>query len=219
MTVQGYAAKDGSKLANASSITVRRRPTAICGVFRALNPSLLPFARWRDLSRTCVSFLRRVCLLRHVVVVPTKRLLRLPRGSMPVDYRRHDPRQQVIVTISGDVTINQVVRTILQQAVQGTWAYARVWDERASTWSPSTSDLQKIATLNRQLRELHGPRGPVAFVVHVQGEAVRQTFGYRYARALRALDVRTEVFASFSEANAWLLAEQARNRSSPFSAA
>jgi hypothetical protein len=120
---------------------------------------------------------------------------------MPLHYTRDDRKRRIVVTSVGPVTLADALAIIDRQAAEGAWSYGVLYDTRASADAPSAADLNQLVLRVGALTVKHGPRGRVALVA---SDPSLSKMGRRYAKLgdLTALDVR--LFATLSEAEAWL---------------
>jgi hypothetical protein len=120
---------------------------------------------------------------------------------MPIHYERDDRKRRIVITSAGPVTAADALAIIDRQAAEGAWTYSVLYDTRAGLDLPTPADLHQLLLRVGVLTTKHGPRGPVAFVVH---DPALATIASRYARMgdLTALDVR--LFTTVSDAEQWL---------------
>ena len=71
---------------------------------------------------------------------------------MPVNYARDDVRRLITVSMQGPFETRNLVDTVDRQIAEGTWAYARVYDERGVTVAtrPRRSDGSPSAGTGRR---------------------------------------------------------------------
>ncbi len=120
---------------------------------------------------------------------------------MPLEYTRDDSKRRITVISTGAVTLSEALAVIERQAAEGTWSYGVLYDTRSSVHAPTPTDVHQMLLRVGALTARHGPRGPVAFVVH---DPALTRMGHRYARLgdLTALHVR--LFAAIADAERWL---------------
>ena len=81
---------------------------------------------------------------------------------MPVKYERDDVRLLITVSMEGPFDTPSLVRTLDRQLAEGTWRYARLYDQRGVTLAPTSQQIRALLEAVRQRLREHGPRGPVA---------------------------------------------------------
>src|SRR5204863_4521364 len=85
---------------------------------------------------------------------------------MPIHYERDDRKRRIVITSAGPVTAADALAIIDRQAAEGAWTYSVLYDTRAGLDLPTPADLHQLLLRVGVLTTKHGPRGPVAFVVH-----------------------------------------------------
>jgi hypothetical protein len=120
---------------------------------------------------------------------------------MPLEYHRDDNKRRITVISTGVVTLPEALAVIERQAAEGVWSYGVLYDTRRSVHAPTPAEVHQLLLRVGALTARHGPRGPVAFVVH---DPALTKMGRRYARLgdLTALHVR--LFANVEDAERWL---------------
>ena len=63
---------------------------------------------------------------------------------MPVNYARDDVRRLVTVSMQGPFDTRSLVDTLDRQIAEGTWAYARLYDERGVTVAPTSQQIRAL---------------------------------------------------------------------------
>ena len=119
-----------------------------------------------------------------------------------ITYERDDLRRRITVTIVGTFDVADVVATLDRQASEGTWHYARVYDERHVSGAPSSEQIVALLGQVRERIRMHGPRGPVAVVTDHSA-----VYGMvRMYMTLGDNDGTVRVFRSMDDAERWLTA-------------
>jgi hypothetical protein len=120
---------------------------------------------------------------------------------MPIQYDRDDDAERVVITTSGEVTLDEVLAVLDRQAGDGAWSYGVLYDARAGTNEPPLEDVRRLVLHVGRLTTERGPRGPVAFVT-TNPRMKKLGRAYGDLGELTALDV--QVFATVEEAEQWL---------------
>ena len=121
---------------------------------------------------------------------------------MAIFYERDDDRRLVTVTVDGPFDLNGILETLDRQAAEGTWQYARLYDDRHVSVPPTSEQTRSLLeAVRRRIRE-HGPRGPVAVVTD-------QPANYGMVRMYMTLADEEQFVAVFrdpGDAGRWLAA-------------
>jgi hypothetical protein len=129
--------------------------------------------------------------------------------DMPVIYERDDLRRQIRVTLSGHVTVEDLLAIVDRQAAEGTWPYALWYDaRRIRKAAPGHADeVRRVLHHVVATSATHGARGPVAIVTD-------QPADYEMVRAYSQLGatarITVEVFRDPGDAERWLEAAVSR---------
>ena len=120
---------------------------------------------------------------------------------MPLQYRRDQPKRRFIVTLMGDVTIDDLASFVASQITMGLWPSSVLYDATAP--GVTLQPLQTVPVdLWRELRAEHGARGPVAFVV---ADEQQRAIAAGYVNAVVAAGLFTAaLFTDVAEAERWL---------------
>jgi hypothetical protein len=81
-----------------------------------------------------------------------------------VMYARDDVARRITVTTSGPLTLADVLANIDRQILDGTWAYAMLYDTGDAGDLPTPADIDRIIAVVRAAAKRLGRRGPVAIV-------------------------------------------------------
>ena len=121
---------------------------------------------------------------------------------MAIFYARDDDRRLITVMADGPFDVDGILGTLDRQATEGTWQYARLYDDRRVTVPPTSEQTRSLLdAVRRRIRE-HGPRGPVAIVTD-------QPANYGMVRMYMTLADEEQfvaVFRESSDAERWLAA-------------
>jgi hypothetical protein len=119
---------------------------------------------------------------------------------MPVNYARDDVRRLITVSMHGPFDTRSLVDTLDRQVAEGTWAYARLYDERGVTVAPTSQQIRALLDAVRQRLRDHGPRGAVAVVTDQPAH-----FGMvRMYMTLAEEEPAVSVFRDPADAHRWL---------------
>jgi hypothetical protein len=91
-------------------------------------------------------------------------------------YDRNEARRRITVTIVRPMRLEDLTAVIERQAVEGTWRYAMLYDERAVTAPLSVDATRRLVTRVAQLTLVHTSPGPVAIE---EGSTCIRHFGER----------------------------------------
>jgi hypothetical protein len=117
-----------------------------------------------------------------------------------IAYACDDERRRVRVTITGFVTLPELIAIVDRQAAEGTWTYGILYDLQSLAEPPSLDDTQALLAHVRQLASEHGRRGPVAFVAR-SADAVGTALMYAHRAGN---DLQLETFWDTEDAERWL---------------
>jgi hypothetical protein len=120
-------------------------------------------------------------------------------GTM-VTYARDDERRRIRVSLSGYVTLPELIAIVDRQASEGTWMYGILYDTQSMDEPPPLDDMQAVLAHVRQLADEHGPRGPVAIVAR-SADTVASALMYAHRAGD---DLKLEVFWDTEDAELWL---------------
>jgi hypothetical protein len=121
---------------------------------------------------------------------------------MSISYARDDSRRLVTVTFDGPFSLRETVATLDRQAAEGTWPYARLYDQRRLDPPPSSHEIRVVLEAVRARIREHGPRGPVAILTD-------QAVVYGTVRQYMLLaddEPSVALFRDAEEAERWLAA-------------
>ena len=120
---------------------------------------------------------------------------------MPVAYLPDETRQRVIITLTGEVPVDQLIAMLSVQISDGTWTWSVLYDGTNRIGALSSADIHRLAGAVNELANRHGPRGPVAIVRPTDA-------GFGTARMFSMLSrrhaVAVEVFRDLGLAESWL---------------
>jgi hypothetical protein len=128
---------------------------------------------------------------------------------MPLHYVFDNQKQRFIVRLTGEVTVDELASFVATQITIGSWRLSVLYDATAP--GVSLGPLEAVPVdLWRELRDEHGARGHVAFVV---ADDHQRAIADRYANAVVAAGLFTAaVFSEVGPAEQWLDAtDAARN--------
>ena len=120
---------------------------------------------------------------------------------MPIHYERDAGRRRIVATSVGPVTLNDALAVMDRQAAEGGWSYGVLYDMRESDYVPTAADVHMMVKHVGMLTTRHGPRGPVALVVH---DAALHAMARRYANLGKLTALDACVFTTLDEAESWL---------------
>jgi hypothetical protein len=116
-----------------------------------------------------------------------------------VTYDRDTAQRRIIITLAGAFELAAMLALVDRLAADGAWSYGLLYDARALTSAPTTSELQTIVD-RVQVMAARRPRGPVAVVTP---DASVSELAQLYASRL-AGTVNIAVFRTLDEGRAWL---------------
>ena len=120
---------------------------------------------------------------------------------MPVAYLPDETRQRVIITLTGEVPVDQLIAMLSVQIRDGTWTWSALYDGTKRMGAFASAEIHRLAEAANELANRHGPRGPVAIVRPTDA-------GYGTARMFSMLSLRhavaVEVFRDLASAESWL---------------
>ena len=120
---------------------------------------------------------------------------------MALAYLPDEERHRVIITLSDDVRVDQLIALLDHQIHDGTWDWPVIYDGSRRAQALSTPDIHMLADAACRRAEVQGRRGPVAIVRGTElGFGVARMFGMLSADHTVAL----KVFRDRAEADAWL---------------
>jgi hypothetical protein len=119
---------------------------------------------------------------------------------MPITYVRDDARRLITVAVDGPLVLAEVLATIDRQAAEGTWHYARLYDDRRLRPVPTSAEVRTLLDgVRGRIRE-HGSRGPVAILTDQPA-----VFGMvRMYMSLAGDEPAMSVFRDIGDAERWL---------------
>ena len=118
---------------------------------------------------------------------------------MPISYRRDDVHHRIHLTASPPLTVRDVLDAVYRQAAEATWNYGTVVDLRSAILAAEGAG--DILEHTRELVDVHGVRGPLAYVVW---ESSARAQASAYASDARGLVVAVDVFLNIKDAERWL---------------
>jgi hypothetical protein len=133
------------------------------------------------------------------------------RTRMPTQYEQDDAKRRIRVTVTGTLTIGDLLELLERQLAGGGWRYGLLVDARAPLVPASTGEMQSFASRLTDLVAAHGPRGPVAVVARdprMIGSIQRHAFSAAKIQSI-------EVFWDLEEAQRWLDGRLAQTRETP----
>jgi hypothetical protein len=83
---------------------------------------------------------------------------------MPIHYARDDVRRRIRITLTGPLTLADLIASVERQLAEGNWLDGLLVDARATFPAPPPSDMRLFASHVLKLIATHGPRGPIAVV-------------------------------------------------------
>jgi hypothetical protein len=89
-----------------------------------------------------------------------------PSRQNVVRYERDDARGRITITLSGSVTVEDLLAIVDRQAADQPWHYSLCYDARRIT-KDAASTVKEVRRVLRHVVEtsaIHGARGPVAIV-------------------------------------------------------
>ena len=120
---------------------------------------------------------------------------------MALAYFPDQERHRVVITVSGEVRVDQLVALLDHQVRDGTWDWPVIYDGSRREQLLSTAEVHLFANAARRCAAVHGRRGPVAIVRNTEaGFGVARMFGMLCADHTVAL----KVFRARAEADNWL---------------
>lgn len=121
---------------------------------------------------------------------------------MPLIYTVNHDRRRVSVRGVDPISTDDVIARLNQQAVDGAWGYTALEDLRGVQWVPTSHDLRVYLTHVHTIRDRHGPRGPLAFVI--AGNLALFGMFRMYSILGEQLGLTIGAFHSIEEAERWL---------------
>ena len=85
---------------------------------------------------------------------------------MPYTYRRDDARRRLTITITGPLKIEEILESMDQQAADGRWNHAVLYNALARRGAAKTEGIRALVDHALSLSRAHGTRGPVAVVTN-----------------------------------------------------
>ena len=120
---------------------------------------------------------------------------------MPLAYLPDEKRHRVVITVSGEVRVDQLVALLDHQVRDGTWEWPVIYDATRRDQVLSKAEVHALASAALRCAEAHGRRGPVAIVRDSDvGFGVARMFGLLSADHTVAL----MVFRDRVSAEEWL---------------
>jgi hypothetical protein len=128
---------------------------------------------------------------------------------MPLEYVFYEQRRRFIVTLTGEVTLDQLASFVASQITRGSWRHSVLYDATAPGVTLRPLETMPI-DLWRELTHEYGARGLTVWAVadDVQREIVTR---YVEAAAEAALFV-SAVFSEVGQAQRWLDDQEAAAR-------
>jgi hypothetical protein len=120
---------------------------------------------------------------------------------MPLHFIRDEQKQRFFVTLTGDVTLDELASFVAGQITAGSWHFSVLYDAMAPgvTLKPLESTSVEIW---RELSSQYGARGYVAFAV---GDDRQRAVAVSYASDATATGTFTAaVFSDVGAAEEWL---------------
>ncbi len=112
---------------------------------------------------------------------------------------RDDERRLIVVTMSGAISLADVLTAIEQQQAEHAWAYAVLYDLRAARADLTAADTRRLALRVEQLRAAE--RGPVAVVT---SDDALYGMSRMYAMLTERAGLQISVFRDRAKAERWL---------------
>ena len=119
---------------------------------------------------------------------------------MPISHVVNHDAQQVLITASGVLRLEELVVQLIAIADDGAFGYGRRFDARAVTTMPSSEETRRLVALVARLRAEHG-HGRTAFLTTAD---VAFGMGRMYAALAAETDPGFMVFRSLEAADDWL---------------
>ena len=118
---------------------------------------------------------------------------------LQVQYERDDARRCVTVRFRGGYEASEILALLERHRIEDDWSYARLYDVRDLTGTPTVQELRMFMKLDAQ----HRPHGPEAILTN---NSILYALACTYA-ALGQSALRIEVFRDTDEAAGWLMAQ------------
>jgi hypothetical protein len=131
---------------------------------------------------------------------------------MPFQYVRDDARRRITLTLTGFLSVDELLATATRQLADRAWHYGLLVDARATFVALENTAMSLFASGLRELVAAHGPRGPIAIVT--------QKSGAISARMYHFFGMKTETFEVFwdlNDAQQWLHERVAQGGQTPAS--
>jgi hypothetical protein len=119
---------------------------------------------------------------------------------MPIHYARDDVRRRIRITLTGPLTLADLIASVERQLAEGNWLDGLLVDARATFPAPPPSDMRLFASHVLKLIATHGPRGPIAVVAR-DGSAIASAQLYLF---FGGKTESLEVFWDLDHAQQWL---------------
>jgi hypothetical protein len=139
------------------------------------------------------------------------RSIRIDITRMSIAYNRDRALKRIVVGVSGEVSMDDLIAVVNRQAADDAWEYALLYDLRdAPVLHVDADDIRRLVEYVRSAGVGRAPRGPVAVVATEPAH-----FGLARMYSMLAEDARleVEVFRTLEEAEQWLASRLARRAS------
>ena len=121
---------------------------------------------------------------------------------MPLRFTRDDAKRRLVLKATEPLTFAEWLDAIGQHLDAGLWSYATVYDARAITWTPETSEVRQMVAFIEHATRTYGPRGPVALVI--DGKDAQYGMARMYGILVDELPFSFKIFSDWDQAEAWL---------------
>lgn len=120
---------------------------------------------------------------------------------MRIVHERDDRAHLIVVTLTGDISADDIHALIEQQVSNGAWAYDTLYDQRTAHIALSPTEIRAVAAQVHDLIGRHGPRGRVAVAVGADVDFGMNRLWSAYAESA---GYEIGVFRTLEDARVWL---------------
>jgi hypothetical protein len=117
-----------------------------------------------------------------------------------IEYQRDDLRRRIVWTLSGEVTLAEILEATNRQAAEGVWAYPLLYDARLRLGTLTRDEIREFVACVAAHMAKQGPRGRVAILVQPDASGMAQMFSF----IGQLVDGENRVFRSLTDAERWL---------------
>jgi hypothetical protein len=120
-----------------------------------------------------------------------------------VNYERDDQRCRIRVSLSGLVSVDDLLGIVDRQAAESTWQYSLCYDARQIVKDTvrSADEVRRVLRHTVETSARHGERGPVAIITDNPAD---YTIVRMYAALAEPHRITVEVFRDADSAVRWL---------------